>query len=81
MELHEEASKILNHPIVAKFFEEAKKKNHRIIETSKFSEEEVRTDAYLRICAINDLEECLKEYIAMGELKTNPIVKRLKSLD
>lgn len=81
MELHEEASRILNHPIVSKFFEEYRKKYHSIIENSLFAQDELRTDSYLMLRAINEFEQCLKDYVAMGEMKPQTIVRSLKSLD
>ena len=80
MDIHDEASKLLNHPMISDFFKETKDFYHRIIETSNFDEEDKRTDAYFMLRAVNELNETLKQFAAQGSIK-QPKVKRLLPLE
>lgn len=81
MKLNEEALKLLNNLAMIKFFEDAKEKYHQIIESTSYTQDELRTDCYLMLRSINELKNTLSEYAKFGEIKEVPQVKRLKPLD
>lgn len=80
MELSEEASKILNHPMMVEFFEKSKGAYHKVIEGSCYEDQVKREDAYMMLRALNELKASLEYYAKKGEVKEVK-VKRLKSLD
>lgn len=77
----EEAHKLLNHPFISKFFLDTKNNYHRVIENTNYSQEGIREDCYLMLRALNELEEVLKDYIRLGEVKEPPKIKRLKPIN
>lgn len=77
----EEASKLLNHPFISKFFAEAKNNYHRIIENTGYEQDGLRTDCYLMLRALNELEEVLKDYIRLGEVKEPKKIIGLKPIN
>lgn len=79
--LGEEASKILNNPMIKDFITAAREKYHNAIEASAYDQDDVRMDAYLKLNALSDLVTTLEHYIKLGEIQDKPIVNRLKSLD
>jgi hypothetical protein len=81
MDMKDEASRLLNHPMITKFFAESKKKHHKIIESSLYHHDDIRMDSYLMLRALNELESCLNDYVSIGELPDAKVIKRLRSLD
>ena len=76
----EEASKLLNHPYLMKFFEEAKANYHRIIECSTHDQSLVREDCYYMLRAVNELEQVLEDYVRLGEVKEPKKIIGLKPI-
>ena len=80
-----EAQKLLDNPIFAYALKKTKDRAIQAIAESKHDESSLREHQYVKLNALNDIEQTIKSLIREGEVSrmhlSKPEIPKLKSLD